>query len=328
MPYSHKEKRFLSDRFVEGICPHCKYKEARGDQCDSCGHTLDPIDLIDIKSKRDGSKPEFLETTHIYFNLSNFQSDLENWISKKNDWRPNVRNQTISFLKEGLIDRSITRDIEWGIKVPIDGYEKKRIYVWFEAVIGYLSASKEWAQNEGDPDAWREFWENPDTKSYYFMGKDNIPFHTIIWPAMLMAYGGLNLPYDVPANEYMNMLGGKFSKSEKRGVWIPDYLERYAPDPLRYYIAANMPETGDTEFTWEEFVRRNNDELVATYGNLVNRVLTMVHRNFEARVPTPAGITEPVNENARTTVPLAETVNPFAAASPPPALVTHPLCEN
>lgn len=285
MPYSNTEKRFLSDRFVEGICPHCKYEEARGDQCDSCGRTLDPIDLIDIRSKRDGSKPEFIETTHVYFNLSNFQSDLENWISKKDDWRPNVRNQTINFLKEGLIDRAITRDIEWGITVPIDGYEQKRIYVWFEAVMGYYSATKLWAERNGNPDAWENFWKNPNAESYYFQGKDNIPFHTIIWPAILLAHGNLNLPTDIVANEYLNLGTRGFSKSRGHAVWLPDYLERYEVDPLRYYLSSVMPETSDSEFTWEGFLAANNNELVATLGNFVHRILTITNRNFDGIIP-------------------------------------------
>lgn len=287
LPFCLTDSRFLPDRFVVGTCPFCGNLAARGDQCDSCGKPMNPLELGDLRCRLCGDPPEIRDSEHDFLRLSAFRDKLLEWVSAKSHWRANVLNFTRSYLQEGLHDRAVSRDINWGISLP-SGDEDKRVYVWFEAVIGYLSASKEWAQNKGDPDAWREFWENPESKSYYFMGKDNIPFHTIIWPAMLMAYGGLNLPYDVPANEYMNMLGGKFSKSEKRGVWIPDYLERYAPDPLRYYIAANMPETGDTEFTWDEFVRRNNDELVATYGNLVNRVLTMVYRNFEEKVPTPA----------------------------------------
>ena len=184
--------------------------------------------------------------------------------------------------------RAITRDLTWGVPVPLDGYEDKRIYVWFEAVIGYLSAAIEWAERSGKSDRWEDFWKDPDTRSYYFIGKDNIPFHSIIWPAMLMGYGGLNLPYDVPANEFLSLESRKFSTSQNWAVWVPDYLDRYDPDPLRYLLSINMPETGDTDFSWAEFVRRNNDELVATYGNLVNRVLRFTYRNFDGQVPAEA----------------------------------------
>jgi len=190
------------------------------------------------------------------------------------------------YLNEGLRDRAITRDIDWGVPVPVEGYERKRLYVWFEAVVGYLSASKEWAGSGGDGEKWRDFWEkDKGAYSYYFIGKDNIPFHTLIWPAMLMGYEGLNLPYDVPANEFLTIEGRKLSTSKNWAVWLPDYLSRYSPDPLRYLLSAKMPETGDTDFSWREFVQRNNDELVATYGNLVNRVLTFVYRNFNGCVP-------------------------------------------
>ena len=282
MPFSTTEKMFLSDRFVEGECPFCSYKNARGDQCDECGRTLDPTDLINIKSKRDGSTPKFKDTTHQFLNLSKFQDALEEWISDKNDWRPNVKNQSMGMIKEGLIDRAITRDIEWGISVPIkEGYENKRIYVWFEAVIGYLSATIEWAEISGTPDLWKDFWLDEDAESYYFQGKDNVPFHTIIWPAILLGYGNLNLPTDVVANEYLNLGGIDFSKSKGHAVWLSDYLSRYDPEPLRYYLASIMPETSDSEFTWAGYVSANNNELVATLGNFVHRVLTMTNKNFE-----------------------------------------------
>ena len=287
MPYSDTEQRFLSDRFVEGICPVCGYDGARGDQCDGCGRTLDAIDLIDIRSIRDGSKPVFKETTHLMIKLSAFQDLLEKWVETKNDWRPNVRNQTLGFLNEGLHDRAMTRDIEWGVPVPFDGYDKKRIYVWFEAVIGYLSATKAWADNSGEPDAWEQFWKSEDSESYYFQGKDNIPFHTVLWPAMLMGYGGLNLPTDVVANEYLNLDGQGFSSSRNWAVWLPDYLERYDVDPLRFYLASIMPETSDSDFTWEGFLAANNNVLVATLGNFVHRTLTITTRNFEGRAPDP-----------------------------------------
>ena len=285
-PYCESDGRFLADRYVEGTCPHCGDEGARGDQCDACGRTLDPQDLIDMRCKLCTGSPVIRETEHFFLRLSGFQERLLEWVRVQKHWRPNVLNFTTAFLEGGLHDRAITRDISWGVPVPLEGYEGKRIYVWFEAVIGYLSASKEWAQRSGRPDAWREFWEG-ESRSYYFMGKDNIPFHTVIWPAMLIGYGGLNLPYDVPANEFLNLEGLKLSTSRNWAVWLPEYLDRYEPDPMRYVIAAGMPETGDSDFSWAEFVRRNNDELVATYGNLVQRVLSLVARNLDGKVPSP-----------------------------------------
>lgn len=290
MPYSETEERFLSDRFVEGICPHCDFDGARGDQCDGCGRTLDATELIAIRSIRDGSTPVFKETTHLMIRLSAFQEPLEKWVSDKNEWRPNVRNQTIGFLNEGLHDRAMTRDIEWGVMVPkhrFQGFDKKRIYVWFEAVIGYFSATKAWAICSAGEDDWKEFWHKPDAESYYFQGKDNIPFHTVLWPAMLMGYGGLNLPTDVVANEYLNLDGQGFSSSRNWAVWLPDYLERYEVDPLRYYLASIMPETSDSDFTWEGFFAANNNVLVATLGNFIHRTLTITTRNFDGQVPVP-----------------------------------------
>jgi len=244
------------------------------------------VDLVDPHCRICGAFPEVKESEHFFLRLSAFNEQLLAWVSEQSHWRPNVLNFTVSLLKEGLKDRAITRDIEWGVPEPMPGFDDKRIYVWFEAVIGYLSASKEWAGSCGDEEKWRDFWQG-DAKSYYFIGKDNIPFHTIIWPAMLMGYEGLNLPYDVPANEFLTLEGRPLSTSRNWAVWLPDYLERYDPDPLRYFLSASMPESGDTDFSWREFVRRNNDELVATYGNLVHRVLTFTYRNFEGAVPSP-----------------------------------------
>jgi methionyl-tRNA synthetase len=290
MPYSLTEKRFLSDRFVEGTCPHCGFTEARGDQCDNCGRTLDPADLIDIRSKRDGSTPEFRDTKHLYFKLSEFQDQLAEWIGTKTDWRSNVRNGAMNYIREGLRDRAITRDIEWGVAIPVEGYENKRIYVWFEAVMGYLSATKLLAEKQGAPDAWEALWKDESAETYYFQGKDNIPFHAIIWPAILMGYGGLNLPTDIVANEYLNLGETGFSKSRGNAVWLPDYLERYDVDPLRYYLSSIMPETSDSEFTWAGFLAANNNELVATFGNFVHRVLTITTRNFHGAAPEPGDL--------------------------------------
>ena len=278
-------QRFLPDRYVEGTCPHCGNQRARGDQCDDCGHTLDPIELVSPNCSICGQTPAFRDSEHFFLRLSAFQEPLLEWIEGKEHWRPNVANSTRSFLQGGLKDRAITRDLTWGVPIPMEGYDGKRIYVWFEAVIGYLSAAVEWAQRSGNADAWEDFWKDNNTRSYYFIGKDNIPFHSIIWPAMLMGYGDLNLPYDVPANEFLSLESRKFSTSQNWAVWVPDYLDRYDPDPLRYLLSINMPETGDTDFTWGEFLRRNNDELVATYGNLVNRVLRFTYRNFDGQVP-------------------------------------------
>jgi len=250
-----------------------------------------------------GETPEFRESEHFFLKLSAFQEPLLEWVRRQTHWRANVSNSTRSFLEGGLKDRAITRDLSWGVPIPLAGYDDKRIYVWFEAVIGYLSAAMQWAQESGNPDKWEDFWKDPETRSYYFIGKDNIPFHSIIWPAILMAYGhGLNLPYDVPANEFLSLENRKFSTSQNWALWVPDYLERYDPDPLRYLLSINMPETGDADFSWSEFVRRNNEELVATYGNLVNRVLSFTYRNFDGKIPTPgnlADVDEQIIDTAR-----------------------------
>jgi methionyl-tRNA synthetase len=292
----------LPDRYIEGTCPHCGYPYARGDQCDNCGRQLDPIDLIDPRSKIDGSTPEFREEKHLFLDLPAFAEQLEQWISKQTHWRPNVRNFSLGLVRD-VKPRPITRDLDWGVRIPVPGYaerEDKRIYVWFDAVTGYLSASIEWALNRGQPDAWRDWWQDPSSRHYYFMGKDNIVFHALIWPSMLIGYGeggeygagrgALQLPYDVAASEFLTMEGKKSSASRAVGIYISDFLSRYDPDPLRYFLMAAGPETQDTDFTWDEFVRRNNDELLANWGNLVNRTLTNAVRNFGA-VPTPGTLT-------------------------------------
>lgn len=284
--------RFLPDRYVEGVCPHCGNDKARGDQCDNCGRTLDPQDLVSPRCILSGTPPEFRESEHFFLMLSAFEQPLLEWVNKQAHWRPNVLNFTRRFLEDGLKDRAITRDLTWGVPVPVDGFDGKRIYVWFEAVIGYLSAAVEWAKSEGASGRWEDFWKDPDTKSYYFIGKDNIPFHSIIWPAMLMGYGSLNLPYNVPANEFLSLENRKFSTSQNWAVWVPDFLSRYDPDPLRYLLCINMPESADADFSWAEFVRRNNDELVATYGNLVNRVLSFTYKNFDGKIPSPGPLSE------------------------------------
>ncbi|MFC2068487.1 methionine--tRNA ligase [Chloroflexota bacterium] len=292
-PFCSSCHRFLPDRYIEGNCPYCGFSGTRGDQCDQCGKPLNPAELINPQCRLCGTPPQFKDSEHFFFKLSAFRDKLLDWIRDKTYWRRNVLNFTKHYLEEGLKDRAITRDINWGVPVPVSGFENKRIYVWFEAVIGYLSASKEWAKSNGDDEKWRSFWEDKKTKSYYFIGKDNIPFHSIIWPAMLMGYNNnlsppLILPYDVPANEFLTIEGRRLSTSRNWAVWLPDYLLHYEPDPLRYLLSINIPETGDTDFSWREFVRRNNNELVATYGNLVHRVLTFVYRNFDGCIPTPS----------------------------------------
>ena len=286
-PFCPHCQRFLTDRYIEGTCPYCRSAKARGDQCDDCSKPLNAAELIQPRCSFCGETPRFRDSEHFFLKLSAFQDRLLAWVKKKDHWRQNVRNFTISYLEGGLNDRAITRDIGWGVPLPLPGFEGKRIYVWFEAVIGYLSATKEWAQSCGDEEKWRDFWQGDKAKGYYFIGKDNIIFHTVIWPAMLMGCGDLNLPYDVPANEFLTIEGKKLSTSRNWAVWLPDYLSRYDPDPLRYLLSISMPETSDTDFSWSEFVRRNNDELVATYGNLVHRVLTFTYRKFDGCVPEP-----------------------------------------
>ncbi len=293
--YCPQCQRFMPDRYVEGTCPFCHFPDARGDQCDECGKTLNPSDLINIRCRICSTTPRFENSEHFFFRLSAFEDKLKSWVKEQTHWRQNVLNFTMGILEGGLKDRSITRDLEWGVTVPQPGFERKRIYVWFEAVIGYLSASKEWADSQNEASAWKPFW-NEEARSFYFIGKDNIPFHTLIWPAMLMGYEGLSLPSDVPANEFLTIEGKRLSTSRNWAIWLPDYLQSYDPDPLRYILSINMPETGDTDFSWHEFLRRNNDELVATYGNLVNRVLTFTNRNFNGAVPAIGELDSQTNE--------------------------------
>jgi methionyl-tRNA synthetase len=288
--------RTLPDRYIEGTCPICGYESARGDQCDNCGNQLDPVDLIGPRSKIDGETPVFVDSEQYFLDLPAFTEVLGSWLqSKAGQWRPNVLKFSLNLLGD-LQPRAITRDLDWGVPVPLDGWRDrpdKRIYVWFDAVIGYLSASVEWARRSGDPDAWRAWWQQDDAESYYFMGKDNIVFHSEIWPAMLLGYSGkgarngapgplgaLNLPTEVVASEFLTMEGRKFSSSRSVVIYVRDFLDRYDVDALRYYVAVAGPETQDTDFTWSEFVRRNNDELVATWGNLVNRAVSFAARNI------------------------------------------------
>ncbi|MBA3333457.1 MAG: methionine--tRNA ligase [Actinobacteria bacterium] len=293
----------LPDRYIEGICPICGFESARGDQCDNCGNQLDPIDLIDPRSRIDGAAPVFRTTKHLFLDLPAFKDRLTEWIESQSHWRQNVRRFSLNFVQE-LKPRAITRDLDWGVPIPIEGYEDredKRIYVWFDAVIGYLSASIEWAANRGTPEAWREWWQSPDGEHAYFMGKDNIVFHTVIWPSTLLGYGDdgdfgagrgdLELPDNIVSSEFLTMEGKKFSSSRGLEILVRDFLSRYDPDALRYFISIAGPETQDTDFTWSEFVRRNNDELVATWGNLVNRTLQSAYKNF-GTVPEPGALAD------------------------------------
>jgi methionyl-tRNA synthetase len=304
--YCEHDQRFLPDRYVYGKCPVCGFPEARGDQCQKCDSVLDALDLGEPQCKlaKPGDAPHKVsvkESEHFYLDLPAQSKPLLAWFEKQSAlWRPNVSRFAHNYVANGLIARAITRDLEWGVPVPIEGWDDRRIYVWFEAVIGYLSATIEWAKNNGTPDAWKQWWYNPEARIYHFIGKDNIPFHAIMWPAILMGAQGLyddgqkslNLPYDIPSNEFLNLEGRKFSKGDQWAVWLPDALARYDPDPIRYYLTAVAPETRDSDWVWSDFLRRNNDELVGTWGNLANRVLTFAYRNFDKRVPSPSALDE------------------------------------
>ena len=299
--------RTLPDRFIEGTCPLCGYDGARGDQCDNCGRQLDPIDLINPRSRTNGETPEFRENEHFFLDLPALADELARWLDTRTDWRPNVLAFSNNLLKE-LRPRAITRDLDWGVPIPLDGWrdnEMKRIYVWFDAVIGYLSASIEWARRSGDPEAWRDFWTDEQARSYYFMGKDNIVFHSVIWPGILLgvngqgAHGGqpsellgtLDLPTEIVSSEFLTMKGSKVASSRGASIFVRDFLAEFGPDALRYYIAVAGPENQDTDFTWDEFVRRINFELANEWGNLVNRSISMAHKNNGA-VPAPHDPTE------------------------------------
>ncbi len=310
--------RTLPDRYIEGTCPICGYGEARGDQCDNCGNQLDATDLIDPRSKINGETPQFVETQHFFLDLPALAEALGAWLDEREAtglWRPNVIKFSQNIL-EDIKPRAMTRDIDWGIPIPLEGWREqptKRLYVWFDAVIGYLSASIEWARRLGEPERWREWWNDPESLAYYFMGKDNIVFHSQIWPAELLAYNGegerggepgefgrLNLPTEVVSSEFMTMESKQFSTSRGHVILVGDMLSRYQPDALRYFICAAGPETSDSDFTWAEFVQRTNSELVAGWGNLVNRTATMIAKSF-GEIPA-AGPLEPVDEAVLATV--------------------------
>jgi methionyl-tRNA synthetase len=291
--YDAKAKKFLPDRYVEGTCPVCANPEARGDQCEKCGTYLNPLELINPRSKISGAVPEVRETSHWYFPLGKYQQRLEAYIrdrDARDGWKENVLNYTRGWFKDGLQDRAVTRDLDWGVPVPIEGYETKVLYVWFDAVLGYISSTREWAQRAGTPDAWRRYWLDPETKYVAFIGKDNVVFHTIVFPAMLMAWNDAHadqyvLPDNVPANEFLNFEGQKFSKSRGWGIYVDDFLSRYPADTLRYYLCTALPEYRDSDFTWKEFQAKNNNELADIFGNFVNRTLAFCARTYGGVLP-------------------------------------------
>ncbi len=291
--YDEKVKMFLPDRYVEGTCPVCGYEEARSDECEKCGSLYEPSELKNPKSKISGETPVLKETSHWFFPLGKYQERLEKYVAEMNEkfgWKDNVLQYCRGWFKDGLQDRAVTRDLDWGVKVPVNSAAGKVIYVWFEAVLGYISASKELSRLRGDSELWRKFWQNEKTKYVAFIGKDNVVFHCIIFPAMLMAWNDgekekFILPQNVPANEFLNFEGKKFSKSRNWGIDVIDFLNMFPADPLRYTLAANLPETRDTDFYWKEFQLRNNSELADILGNFINRTFTFVHKHFEGKVP-------------------------------------------
>lgn len=292
--YDDEAKQFLADRFVIGTCPRCGHHEAYGDQCENCGSSLNATDLIDPKSTITGTVPTLKKTKHWFLPLDRYEGFLKNWILEghKSDWKPNVYGQCKSWIDEGLKPRAVTRDLDWGIPVPVDGGEGKVLYVWFDAPIGYISSTKEWAEREGKD--WEPYWKDENTKLVHFIGKDNIVFHCIIFPSMLQANGDYILPENVPANEFLNLEGNKLSTSKNWAVWLHEYLEEFPDmqDVLRYTLTANAPETKDNDFTWKDFQARNNNELVAIFGNFVNRVAVLTHKYYDGTIPAPGELTE------------------------------------
>ncbi len=290
--YDPEAEQFLADRFVVGTCPKCGYDSAYGDQCEQCGSSLNATDLINPRSVISGATPVLKKTKHWFLPLDRYESFLKEWILEghKDDWKPNVYGQCKSWIDDGLKPRAVTRDLDWGIPVPLPGAEGKVLYVWFDAPIGYISSTKEWAAREGQ--AWEPWWQDPETRLLHFIGKDNIVFHCIIFPAMLKAHGGYILPENVPANEFLNLEGQKLSTSRNWAVWLHEYLEEFPgmQDVLRYTLTANAPETKDNDFTWKDFQARNNNELVAIFGNFVNRVSVLTEKYFTGRLPQPGAL--------------------------------------
>jgi len=296
--YDPEAEMFLADRFVKGTCPSCGFTEAYGDQCEKCGISLSPTDLIDPRSAITQARPVEKESVHWYLPLAASQPDLEKWIAGHPEWKPNVLGQVRSWLAEGLKDRAVTRDLSWGVPIPEDIARQaqvdasgKVLYVWFDAPIGYISATKEWAAQTGKPERWRDYWQNEETRLIHFIGKDNIVFHCLIFPAMLMAHGDYVLPENVPANEFLNLEGDKLSTSRNYAVWLDDYLQTFEPDPLRYCLASILPETRDADFSWRDFQARHNNELADVLGNFINRTLTFIDKHFEGTMPEKAALT-------------------------------------
>ena len=285
--YDEENKQFLADRYITGTCPHCGNENAYGDQCENCGTSLSPLELINPKSALSGNIPVLKETKHWYLPLDNYEEWLSEWIIKghKNDWKPNVYGQVKSWIDQGLKPRAVTRDLDWGVKVPVKDAEGKVLYVWFDAPIGYISAAKEWSEKTGKD--WKPYWKDKDSKMLHFIGKDNIVFHCIIFPAMLKAEGSFILPENVPANEFLNLENNKISTSRNWAVWLHEYLEDFPgkQDVLRYVLTANAPETKDNDFTWKDFQARNNNELLAVFGNFVNRTLVLTQKYYDGIVP-------------------------------------------
>ncbi|HIW28868.1 MAG TPA: methionine--tRNA ligase [Candidatus Luteococcus avicola] len=332
--------RTLADRYIEGTCPFCAYDGARGDQCDNCGRQLDPADLKNPHSRINGEVPEFVETEHYFLDLPAFADALGQWLQTRQEWRPNVMNFSANFAKE-LQPRAITRDLDWGIPIPLEGWSDnamKRIYVWFDAVVGYLSASIEWAKRSGDPDGWRAWWNNEAARSYYFMGKDNIVFHSVIWPSILLGvngegdkggrtsdwFGTLDLPTEVVSSEFLTMRGSKVASSRGASIFVGDFLREFGPDALRYFIAVAGPENQDTDFTWDEFVRRVNFELANEWGNLVNRSISMAHKNVGA-IPAAGELTEADAELLAASKGAFETVGALLGACKFKAAITEAM---
>ncbi len=289
LPYCESCQKFLPDRYIEGECYACHFDSARGDQCDGCGSLMDVKQLINPQCKNCKATPIFKDSEHFFLKLSFFQETLSEWVDKSEGWRLNAKNFTLKFIEQGLLDRSITRDTEWGITIPLEGYETKKIYVWFEAVCAYLSASKEWATKEKTPEKWKDFWENKDSLHYYVHGKDNIPFHSIIWPSILIGYENLHLPDKIFSSEYLTLEKKQFSKSRNWAVWLPDFINHFDSDTLRYYLVANGAENSDADFSWQEFMTKTNNELINNFGNYAYRVLSFTKKHF------PEGLDIPVN---------------------------------
>lgn len=311
LAYCETCQRFLPDRYIEGECPNCHFTSARGDQCDGCGNLTNTKELINPKCKICGSGPVWRESEHFFLKTSAFAEQLKKWVKNSQGWKINAKNFTANLLEQGLLDRAITRDTQWGITIPFDGYDTKKIYVWFEAVCGYLSASKEFSNLIGQKDFWQEFWCNDQALHYYVHGKDNIPFHSVIWPSILLGVGDLKLPDRIISSEYLTLEKKQFSKSRRWAVWLPDFLEKFDFETLRYYLIANGPETSDADFSWAEFAARTNNELIGTFGNFVYRVNSFIYKNFPEGVSFP----EKLDKTALAFLKLAEKTFQTASSS-------------